>query len=206
MRVEVFDHGAGNLRSLKTALELGGARVRIQRTPAGLLDGDAMVLAGTGAFGSAADRIAPVGHELRVALRSGFPCLAIDLGMQLLMESSAEEPGHGLGVCGGVVRRLPTRRTTHIGWNSVEFRPDPLFDGSRDLLAYFTNSRICVPADGGEEIAWAIHEHVRFAAAIRYSNTWGVQFHPEKSGRVGLRVIGNFLQAVTTPRPASLPS
>ena len=103
MRVTLFDYGAGNLYSLARALRRAGAEVTLEGDPEQLLAGDALVLPGVGAFGPAAERLAPGRRMLARALADGFPCLGICLGMQLLFDGSAEGPGAGLGVLGGRV-------------------------------------------------------------------------------------------------------
>jgi imidazole glycerol-phosphate synthase subunit HisH len=114
--------------------------------------------------------------------------------MQLLFESSEEGLGMGLGVLPGCVRRLRARRVPHMGWNQVgPLQRDPLFDGITPLSAYFANSYVAEPADESDVIAWTEYDGDRFASAIRRNRTWGVQFHPEKSGQSGVQLIRNFL-------------
>lgn len=199
MKIVVFDTRIGNLHSLVKALEAGGATVRIEPDPARLLDGDALVLPGVGSFGAAAARLAPAADRLRAALRDGFPALGICLGMQLLTESSEEGPGAGLGVVAGRTRRLAAPRVPQMGWNEVDDDGDPIFHGVAPLVAYFANSYVVEPADPQRVIAWTEYGGERFPAAVRAANTWGVQFHPEKSGAPGLRLIRNFLEAARAP-------
>jgi glutamine amidotransferase len=120
MRVALCDYGTGNLHSLTKALQAHGATVRIDDDPARLLEADAMVLPGVGAFGAAATRLAPGRAAILSALEDGFPCLGICLGMQLLFERSEESPGEGLGFISGRVRRLRAERVPQMGWNTVE--------------------------------------------------------------------------------------
>ncbi|MBX6362679.1 MAG: imidazole glycerol phosphate synthase subunit HisH [Gemmatimonadetes bacterium] len=196
MIVGLVDYGVGNLHSLVKALELGGARVRVETNPRLALAADALVLPGVGAFGPAATRLAAAASELRDALRAGFPALGICLGMQLLFEGSEESPGEGLGIFPGQVRRLRTRRVPHMGWNWVSARPDPLFAHRPLLSAYYANSYIAVPEEPGDVVATSDYDGVSFPAAVRRARTWGVQFHPEKSGLAGLDVIRAFLAQV----------
>ncbi|HEX7118407.1 MAG TPA: imidazole glycerol phosphate synthase subunit HisH [Longimicrobiales bacterium] len=205
MNVVVFDTRVGNLHSLCKAIEAGGARVRVEADPARLLDGDALVLPGVGAFGAAAGRLAPAAAAVATALRDGFPALGICLGMQLLLDASEEGAGAGLGVIAGRVRRLRAPRVPHMGWNAVEpVEPaDPIFAGAEPLIAYYANSYVAEPADAARVIAWTEYGGERFPAAVRAANAWGVQFHPEKSGAPGLRLLRNFLRqagAVSVPR------
>ncbi len=194
MRVALFDYGVGNLHSLGKALQAGGAQVSLETEITSALRCDALVLPGVGAFGPAAAALLPQAPSLRAALASGHPCLGICLGMQLLFDSSEEGLGMGLGVMHGHVRRLRARRVPHMGWNRVgPALPDPLFDGVGALTAYFANSYVAEPANPGDVIAWTEYEGQQFASAIRRDRTWGVQFHPEKSGPFGVQLIRNFL-------------
>lgn len=196
MNVALIDYGAGNLHSLSKALESGGARVSLEADPNRAPRADAIVLPGVGAFGAAAARLTGGSAALQAALREGKPCLGICLGMQLLFESSEEGLGTGLGVIGGHVRRLRARRLPHMGWNEVACTDDPLFDGIGGLVAYYANTFACEPADQAEVIAWTQYGAERFPAAVRHGRIWGVQFHPEKSGPLGLQLIRNFLAQI----------
>jgi glutamine amidotransferase len=118
--------------------------------------------------------------------------------MQLLFETSEEGEGAGLAAFRGRVRKLKARRIPHMGWNDVEVsQPDPLFDGVEGMLGYYANSFIAEPTDESNVIAWSYYEHERIPAAVRRDRTWGVQFHPEKSGFAGLQLIRNFLTEVS---------
>jgi glutamine amidotransferase len=198
MNVALFDYGVGNLHSLAKALEAGGANVEAATDIEKVLHSDALVLPGVGAFAPAAAVLTPYGSALRQALAAGLPCLGICLGMQLLFDSSDEGLGLGLGAVSGHVRRLQARRVPHMGWNYVEPAvTDPLFAGLGPLAAYYANSYIAEPTDPENVIAWTEYEGNRFPAAIRHGQTWGVQFHPEKSGASGVKLIRNFLDQVS---------
>jgi glutamine amidotransferase len=194
MKVALFDYGVGNLHSLSKAMQQSGAEVIITTDLAEALTSNALVLPGVGAFGAAASTLAPQAPGLRAALASGFPCLGICLGMQLLFDSSEEGFGLGLGAVRGQVRRLRARRVPHMGWNLVTPNgDDALFDGIESMAAYYANSFIAEPSNADEVVAWTEYDGQRFAAAVHRDRTWGVQFHPEKSGVVGLQLIRNFL-------------
>lgn len=196
VQLTVLDYGAGNLHSLVKALERGWARVRVESDPDALLAADGMVLPGVGAFGAAATCLAPALPRLRAALEGGYPCLGVCLGMQLLFEGSQEGPGSGLGVLPGRVRRLEARRVPHMGWNTVDVhRRDPLLEGG-PLVAYFANSFVADPEEPGDVLATAEYSGRELPAAVRRHRTWGVQFHPEKSGRRGLEVLAGFVAEV----------
>ncbi|HUG39631.1 MAG TPA: imidazole glycerol phosphate synthase subunit HisH [Longimicrobiales bacterium] len=191
MNVLLFDYGTGNLHSLRKALELQGARVHIGAE----LDGaDAVILPGVGAFGAAAARLASRADALRRAASDGLPVLGICLGMQLLLDGSDEGTGAGLGLVPGRVTRLRARRVPHMGWNTVDARPaEPLFDGIDGRRFYFANSFAAEPRDDDDVAARVEHEGASFPAALRRGAVAGTQFHPEKSGEAGLRLLRNFL-------------
>jgi glutamine amidotransferase len=194
VNVAVFDYGTGNLHSLVKALEQAGAHVKVEGELVAALQFEVLVLPGVGSYGAASSKLALFGPSVRAALASGHPCLGINLGMQLLFETSEEGEGAGLAVFHGRVRKLSARRTPHTGWNDVEpSSPDPLFDGMSTMLGYYTNSFIAEPSDNASVLAWTVHEGERFPAVVRRDRTWGIQFHPEKSGRNGVRLIRNFL-------------
>lgn len=193
MRVTIFDYGAGNLHSLAKAVALAGTDPAIETDPERAVDTDVLLLPGVGAFAAAAERLAPGRSVMREALRNGLPCLGICLGMQLLFDESDEGPGLGLGVVPGRVTRLRSERIPQIGWNSLEATADPLFGAAMLQTAYYANSFVCRPRDESSVIAWSTHEEDRFPAAVRAGNTVGVQFHPEKSSRDGLRFLNVFL-------------
>lgn len=196
MKVALFDYGAGNLHSLRKAIEAGGAQVETVTDWDRARAADALILPGVGAFGAAVAALGSAGPRVREALASGYPCLGICLGMQLLFEASDEAPGEGIGLIPGRVRRLRSRIVPHMGWNEVETSDDPLFSGVPPLLAYYANSFVCEPEDAACAIAWTEYGGERFPAAVRAGSTWGVQFHPEKSSASGLRIVRNFLDEV----------
>ena len=196
MRVTIFDYGAGNLHSLAKAIEEAGIETRLETDPVAAVDTDALILPGVGAFGAAAERLAPGRDTVRRALEAGLPCLGICLGMQLLFDRSDEGAGEGIGLIPGAVRRLDARRVPHIGWNSIEDANDPLFTRAPLPMAYFANSYVCRPASDGAVTAWTTHEADRFPAVVRHGRTVGMQFHPEKSSDAGVRLLHAFLAEV----------
>ena len=196
MRVTIFDYGAGNLHSLAKAVADAEVDVRLETDPVTAVKTDVLILPGVGAFGAAADRLAPGRDVMRRALENGLPCLGICLGMQLLLDRSDEGEGAGLGMISGDVTRLVARRVPHIGWNALDEAADPLFSAARLSIAYFANSYVCRPSSIDAVIAWATHDDDRFPAAIRRGNTVGVQFHPEKSSAAGVEFIRAFLDSV----------
>src|SRR5262249_15803607 len=170
----------------------------VEPDPVRAVDTDVLVLPGVGAFGQAAERLAPGREAMRSALGSGLPCLGICLGMQLLFDDSDENaPNVGLGLVSGRVTRLEARHIPQIGWNSLEDARDPLLADAPLPYAYYANSYVCRPTDTSVVCAWSNHEGDRFPAVVRSGNTVGVQFHPEKSSAPGLRFLHAFLESAT---------
>jgi imidazole glycerol-phosphate synthase subunit HisH len=206
VHLALLDYGAGNLHSLVKGLEAGGAHVEVTRDWDVALGRDALVLPGVGSFGAAVQALAGEEARIREALAAGLPCLGICLGMQLLLEGSDEGPGAGIGLVPGRVTRLDAAIVPQMGWNDVEpTRPDePLFRGVAEpsFTAYYANSFICSPDDLSVVIATSRYEEVTLPAALRVAQTWGVQFHPEKSSAPGLRLLRNFIDGVRNPTAA----
>ena len=200
MKVTIFDYGAGNLHSLAKSLEGEGVTVQVETdTARAVRDTDALVLPGVGAFGSAAERLAPGREAMRAAILAGLPTIGICLGMQLLFDESEEGEGAGLGIVHGRVTRLRAVRVPQIGWNDVEpAASDALFGAAPLPIAYFANSFVCRPTDTAAVIAWTEHEGDRFASAVRVGSAVGVQFHPEKSSADGVRFLHAFLSEAAT--------
>ena len=193
MRVTIFDYGAGNLHSLAKAIERAGVDVHVETDPVRAVDTDALVLPGVGAFGAAAERLAPGRAAMRDAVARGLPAMGICLGMQLLFDASDEGDGAGLGLIAGRVSRLQAARVPQIGWNTVDDPRDALFDAAPLPIAYYANSFVCRPEDPSSVIAWSEHEGDRFPAAVRAGAAVGVQFHPEKSSANGVQFLHAFL-------------
>lgn len=196
MNVVLFDYGTGNLHSLRKALERQGATVRVTAELAGA---DGLVLPGVGAFGAAAERLAPYRARIRAAAANGLPVLGICLGMQLLLDTSEEGAGQGLGLVPGRVRRLRTRRVPHMGWNRVT-GDDPLLDSLSGERFYFANTFVAAPDDSADISGWTTHDEERFPSALRRGSIVGVQFHPEKSDRAGLRLLAAWVRSLAEGR------
>ena len=201
MNVTIFDYGAGNLHSLAKALECPDVVVRIESDPARAVeDGtNVLVLPGVGAFGAAAERLAPGREIMRAAIVGGLPTIGICLGMQLLFDGSDEGEGEGLGVIPGRVTRLHAARVPQIGWNDLEMVPgDAQFTAVPLPMVYYANSFVCRPVDTSLVTAWTEHEGDRFPAAVRMGQAVGVQFHPEKSSTQGVRFLRALLDDART--------
>ncbi len=202
--IAVVDYGMGNRRSVEKALEHVGARAVITREPAALEQADALVVPGVGAFPQGMHNLVELGldERIRAAAAAGTPILGICLGMQLLFERSQEHGlTDGLGLLAGEVSPLAAGelRIPHIGWNDVRFeRPSPLTDGlpSGGCAFYHVHSLAARPEDGGDVVATTEYGE-RFATIVGHGNVFGVQFHPEKSSRDGLRLLRNFVELVS---------
>jgi glutamine amidotransferase len=205
--IAIADYGIGNLGSVTKAFRRYGAEVRLTGDPAELRAADALVLPGDGAFAATMEEVerhglAPV---LREAKDAGKPLLGICIGMQLLFEESEEHGRHrGLGFLPGRVRRfdgdLPV---PHMGWNELRpRRPHPMLDGlEAGSYVYFVHSYYC---DAPDDVVIASSDYGReFAAVVGRGSVVGVQFHPEKSQEVGLRMVEGFVKMVDAARRAA---
>jgi len=199
--IAVIDYGMGNLRSVHKGFEKVGVDVILARSPAQVDEADGVVLPGVGAFADAMANLRSAGMDEAVhrAVKAGKPFLGICLGHQLLFETS-EEWGitRGLGIFPGRVRRLPEGlKVPHMGWNQLEIkRPDPLLEGIPDCSSYyFVHSYYVEPED--EELVLAVTEYgLRFACVVGKGKVYGIQFHPEKSSTLGLKILENFGRVV----------
>jgi imidazole glycerol phosphate synthase glutamine amidotransferase subunit len=198
-RIAVVDYGAGNIVSIEQALSAAGAEVVLARGPASFKSADAVVVPGVGAAGPAMARLRRRALEAPILawISDDRPFLGICLGLQLLFEGSDEDGAVTLGALPGrTVRLADAPHLPHIGWNQVERRrAHPLFDGiAADADFYFVHSYAAVPGPGSERLILAETAHGgRFASAIARGSLVGVQFHPERSGRDGLRLLANFV-------------
>ena len=208
MKIAIIDYGMGNLRSVEKAFEkIGAEGAFVTDDPARVAGADKAVLPGDGAFDATMRSLRRSGVD-RVVLdfiASGRPFLGICVGMQVLLTGSDEgEPGvRGLDVVPGRVRRFPAApskpdmpglKVPQIGWNTVEFVPgSPLgadLPGA-DPMAYFLHSYFCAPDDPAD-IAATTDYGLPYCSALHRDNVWTTQFHPEKSGPVGLAILRNF--------------
>ena len=201
--IAIIDYGAGNIRSIEKALEHVGAKVRVTGDPTVVAAAQAVVLPGVGSGGTAMARMTERGLDgaIRQATEQGKPFLGICLGMQLLADHHAEGQVNGLGLFGGNVRRIAYGpKIPHMGWNQV--RPLhaglPIFDNiSPDDYFYFAHSYYVEPQDE-QGLAAVTNYGSPYCSVIVTERVWGTQFHPEKSGTVGLQLLSNFVRWVTT--------
>jgi glutamine amidotransferase len=196
--VALIDYKAGNLTSVRKALTTLDAAILTPEAPADLEGADAIIVPGVGHFEATAALDAPWHAAIRARLDAGTPLLGICLGQQWLFEGSEEAPDvPGLGVLPGRCVRLDTGDATlkvpHVGWNALRRtgRASRLLSGVPDeAQAYFTHSYV---APAGEATVATTGHGVRFASVVEHGLVFGAQFHPEKSGNTGLRMLGNFL-------------
>lgn len=193
----LFDYGVGNLHSLRKALTRAGARAEITADPDTLIAADVAVLPGVGAFGHVMQALQGARDGLRQRHQDGRPILGVCIGQQVLHEASQESPGvEGLGILPGIVRRLDPAagKIPHMGWNQVAASADPLFAGIPAASHFYYVHSFAAPV--GEYTIATTDYGGPFAAAERSGNTVAFQFHPEKSARVGARVLANAVQQI----------
>jgi len=210
-RVTIVDYGGSNILSVARALRHCGAEVAVTDNAAAIESAERLVLPGVGAFGAVQaslagkDLIAPIRHYAD----TGRPFLGICVGMQLMMDYSEEFGRHpGLGIIAGGVKPIPAigangtpHRIPHIGWQELvkpeRGRPWPgsiLHGMTRDEAVYFVHSFAAEPEDEAHRLADCYYDGVRISAAVGHGAIVGCQFHPEKSGPVGLRILRNFVE------------
>jgi glutamine amidotransferase len=203
--IAVIDYGVGNLYSLTCSLHHIGADCMVTRDQDALRNADKIILPGVGAFGDAADKLRALKLDRLVKEQAalGKPLLGVCLGMQLLFDKSYEYGTHeGLGLIRGNVRDMTPfvgdRKVPHMGWNSLDFQKpdDPLLkDIKNGDFVYFVHS--FYTADCGNALVATADYGVTVAAIVRNGNVCGTQFHPEKSGETGLKILAAFAKGVS---------
>jgi imidazole glycerol phosphate synthase glutamine amidotransferase subunit len=197
MKISLVEYDAGNLPSVERALALQGVETERAATPDSIAAARVLILPGVGHFGQLMRTLGARGllAPIRQAICGGVPLLGICLGLQALFTSSAEAPqDQGLDILPGTVSALPvTAKLPHMGWNQLrQVRPSALLEGI-PVNAYFYFAHSYAALDAGES-AIALCEHgAPFVAALERQNLFAVQFHPEKSGDAGARVLANFV-------------
>ncbi|MDO5146939.1 MAG: imidazole glycerol phosphate synthase subunit HisH [Eubacteriales bacterium] len=198
--IAIIDYDAGNIKSVEKALEHLGQEVVITRDEDILLSADKVILPGVGAFGDAMEKIRSYGlsEVIQKVTKKGTPFLGICLGLQLLFESSEETPGvRGLGLLEGTIRRIPDKeglKIPHMGWNSIKIKKGAtLFHGlEEEPYVYFVHSYY-LSAAHPEDVAATCEYSTQIHASVEKGNIFACQFHPEKSGAVGLKILENFI-------------
>ena len=195
MRVRIVRTPAGNFSRLGDALRRAGAEPELVR-PADLApDGRPIVLAGVSSFPTIARALAPARSTLRAEVRAGTPVLGVCAGFQVLFDASDEGSGVGVGVRRGRVRRLHSSRVPNLGWCRLLASDESrMLDGvPSGSFAYFAHS-YRVPGRMAGVVARTVHSGEAFPSAVEDRALWGMQFHPELSGRVGARMLANFVE------------
>lgn len=201
--ITIIDYKAGNLTSVKLAYEGMGVEARITDRPEDVLAAEKLIFPGVGAAGASMEALRQLGlvEPIKTKIRAGVPTLVICVGMQLLFDYSEENNRTPcLGLLPGVVKRFvapePACKIPQMGWNNVKFtrpNPHPLLAGIEDDSEfYFVHSYYPVPADPNIVLAHTDYAGVNFASAVGRDNFLATQFHPEKSGRIGLQLLKNF--------------
>lgn len=196
--IAVIDYGAGNLHSVKNALDFIGAQSVVTSDPHEIAKADKVILPGVGAFGDAMKSLEASGLDKAVieTAKSGKPLLGICLGLQLMFEGSEETPGaKGLGIFKGKIVKIPDHglKIPHMGWNNLTFTKESriLNDIGESPFVYFVHSYYLSAED--ESIVSAYTEYgERLDIAVERGNVFATQFHPEKSGGVGMKILKNF--------------
>jgi glutamine amidotransferase len=201
--VAIVDYGLGNLRSATRGLERAGADVTITDDPDEFTAADGIVLPGVGAFSEGMENAGPFREALRTAVDDGQPLFGICLGMQMLLTSSEEADHAGEGAVEGLdfvpgrnVRFAEGQKVPHMGWNELSVERDhPLVEGVDGEYAYFVHSYYAQPDDPDAVVATTDYG-VEFPAVVADESglVFGTQFHPEKSGETGLRILRNFVE------------
>ncbi|HVN02945.1 MAG TPA: imidazole glycerol phosphate synthase subunit HisH [Bryobacteraceae bacterium] len=205
-RVTVADYGIGNLRSVLRALEACGADAALSSDPEEVAVAERLILPGVGAFAQGMDELRrrDLIEPIQSFARTGRPFLGICLGMQMMLATGHEFGTHaGLGLMAGTVEALPVcgaggrpHKIPHIGWNRIFASGGwarTILAGLEDAVVYFVHSYVAVPELAAVRFAECDYDGSRFVAAVRSENLYGCQFHPEKSGPTGLRILANFL-------------
>lgn len=197
--IAIIDYDAGNLKSVEKALVSLGEDCTVTRDAETILGADKVILPGVGAFGDAMEKLHRFGlvEVIRKVAAAGTPFLGICLGLQLLFRSSDESPGvEGIGLLDGEIVSIPPKegyKIPHMGWNSIEIKEGAgLFRGiENQSYVYFVHSYY-LKADHPEDVAATTDYIVPIHASVEHGNVFACQFHPEKSGDVGLQILRNF--------------
>ena len=203
--IAVIDYGMGNLRSVEKALEAAGGKVRVVSGRSGIEGCGKLVFPGVGSFGDAIKELKSrrLIEPIKEAIKSGKPFLGLCLGLQLLFEKSEEAPGvKGLGVLAGEVKRFRpgALKVPHMGWNNIAYSVERIADSKKILAGvpdgsymYFVHSYYVKPEDKGSVLTTTDYG-IKFVSGVAADNVYGLQFHPEKSQAVGLKILKNFVR------------
>lgn len=200
--IAIIDYGAGNVRSVEKALEKIGQKACVSQEKSVLDASDALILPGVGSFGKAMESLQELDlvNCLKENIRQGKPFLGICLGMQMLFDRSYEDGvWPGLSFLPGEIRRFePGQKVPHMGWNElIQDRPDPIAqEVSSGEYVYFVHSYYAVP-ENPQDVIFHADYGVAVPAVVGRGRVWGMQFHPEKSGETGIRLLKNFGELIS---------
>lgn len=209
-KITIIDYGVGNIQSLKKAFEFLGSSAFVSEEANEILSSDAVVLPGVGSFeaGMRGLKTRGITETVRTFADSGRPMLGICLGAQLMLDKGYEfGEFRGLGIIPGVVSHFPEldsrEKVPQVGWNRILRPEDASWEGSildcpdyENLYAYFVHSYIMAPENPQHVFGTTSYGGIEFCSAMRRGSIFGVQFHPEKSGKVGLAIINNFVKLI----------
>ncbi len=200
LRAAVLDYDAGNVRSAKRGVDAAGADARITSDPGVAASADALVIPGVGHFGTCSRRLRERGLEtvVREFVADGRPVLGICVGMQLLYSGSDESEEPGLGLLPGRVVRFPSGAVVpHMGWDVVDVvQPSALLEGIDGRRLYFAHSYYAVPDAADHVLARCHYGGEQFPCVVEEGSVVGTQFHPEKSGALGARLLSNWVTSL----------
>jgi glutamine amidotransferase len=201
--ITIIDYGSGNLKSISNGFSRIGAKVQISQDKKELKEADALILPGVGAFGTAMDNLRDYEGLIHEHIDDSKPFLGICLGLQVLFTSSQESPGvKGLDVFPGEVVRFPPvirqkgLKIPHMGWNNLQIKQKcPILEGVSEDFMYFVHSFYVKPRDESI-VAASVDYGLEVPSVVFKDNVFATQFHPEKSGEIGLLILQNFLRLV----------
>ena len=200
MKIAIIDYEAGNLRSINNALKKVDGDVAIVSTSEGINNSDALVLPGVGNFGDAMKRLEPLRANIIEKIEAGVPFLGLCLGLQVLFEGSDEAPGvKGFGILKGRCRRFPesSGKIPHMGWNALKIEKEiPLLEGIEDGDYFYFVHSYYGDSEDKSVVAASCDYGIKFPAVVAKKNVYACQFHPERSGEKGLRILENFVEIV----------
>jgi glutamine amidotransferase len=198
--IAILDYGSGNLRSAQRAFELTDHDVTVTSNHEEFLSADAFVVPGVGAFGACMKQLSSIGgvELVREAISTRKPFFGICVGMQILFSHGTEKGKHeGVGIFEGEVELLKAQVLPHIGWNTLNIvnTADEIFAGVENQMFYFVHSYAVKKAPQNTSVSWSNYSE-NFLAAIHYDNVFATQFHPEKSGDAGIKLIRNWAERI----------
>jgi glutamine amidotransferase len=201
--ITIIDYGSGNLKSIRNGFQRIGAEVKISEDPNEMKEAEALILPGVGAFGKAMENLSEYKDTIHNHIEEGKAFLGVCLGLQVLFSQSQESPGvNGLNIFKGDVVRFPQslkdegKKIPHMGWNDLQIRRKcPVLNEVGNDYMYFVHSYYVQP-DNEDIVVATVDYGVKVPAVVSQDNVIATQFHPEKSGEIGLNILRNFVKMV----------